>query len=65
MSHRSDDQTLGSTSALASFSGPIEVRLREELVDRATLEIVHRPLEGVGGMSSLSRFPPTRMSHKI
>ncbi|KAI9635580.1 uncharacterized protein MKK02DRAFT_32967 [Dioszegia hungarica] len=41
--------SFGSTSSLASFAGPIEVRLREELPDRATLEVTHRPLEGVGG----------------
>jgi exosome complex component RRP46 len=40
---------LGSTAAVASLNGPIEVRLREELPDRATLEVIHRPLEGVGG----------------
>lgn len=42
----------GPISALASFTGPIEVRLREEQVSSSTLEIVHRPLEGVGGTSS-------------
>ena len=30
----------------------MEVRLREELPDKATFEVVHRPLEGVGGESS-------------
>ncbi|RSH90148.1 exosome non-catalytic core subunit rrp46 [Saitozyma podzolica] len=43
---------LGSTAAVASLNGPIEVRLREELPDRATLEVIHRPLEGVGATSS-------------
>jgi hypothetical protein len=34
---------------LASFHGPQEVRIRDELVDRATLEVVHRPLDGIAG----------------
>ncbi|WWD21948.1 hypothetical protein CI109_106436 [Kwoniella shandongensis] len=42
----------GSTAVLASCSGPIEVRLREELPDRATLEVSHRPLEGIGATPS-------------
>ncbi|KAL1408433.1 hypothetical protein Q8F55_005245 [Vanrija albida] len=42
----------GPVAALASFTGPIEVRIREERVDAATLEVVHRPLEGIAGTSS-------------
>ncbi|KAK6904105.1 hypothetical protein I203_107620 [Kwoniella mangroviensis CBS 8507] len=42
----------GATSALASCSGPLEVRLNQELPTRATLEISHRPLEGVGATAS-------------
>ncbi|WVF70190.1 hypothetical protein IAT40_004978 [Kwoniella sp. CBS 6097] len=42
----------GSTAALASCNGPIEVRLREERPDRATFEVSHRPLEGVGATPS-------------
>ncbi|KAL0243531.1 hypothetical protein I308_105497 [Cryptococcus tetragattii IND107] len=42
----------GSNAVLASCSGPIEVRLREELPDKATLEVNHRPLEGVGATPS-------------
>lgn len=34
---------------LAAFHGPSEVGLRDELVDRATLKVTHRPLEGIGG----------------
>ncbi|WVQ97707.1 hypothetical protein IAU59_004821 [Kwoniella sp. CBS 9459] len=55
----------GSTAALASCNGPIEVRLREERPDRATFEVTHRPLEGVGATPSRalittleSIFPP-------
>ncbi|ORY25367.1 hypothetical protein BCR39DRAFT_544502 [Naematelia encephala] len=42
----------GATAALASFSGPIEVRPREEQPTRATFEITHRPLEGVAATPS-------------
>ncbi|KIR41018.1 hypothetical protein I307_03282 [Cryptococcus deuterogattii 99/473] len=42
----------GSNAVLASCSGPIEVRLREELPDKATFEVSHRPLEGVGATPS-------------
>lgn len=34
---------------MASVTGPTEVRIREELVDRATLEINVRPLRGLAG----------------
>jgi hypothetical protein len=44
-------EEIGNSSALASVSGPLEVRLREEQPDKATFEILHRPLEGVGGGS--------------
>lgn len=37
---------------LASVSGPMEVRLRDELVDRAALEINIRPVRGLPGPSS-------------
>lgn len=39
----------GNVSVLGSVTGPAEVRLRDELVDRATLEINVRPLRGQGG----------------
>lgn len=42
----------GPASALASFTGPIEVRIRDERVDRATLEVIHRPLDGIGATPS-------------
>jgi hypothetical protein len=42
---------IGETGSLASFSGPMEVRLQKDQATRATLEVVHRPLEGIGGMS--------------
>ncbi|WWC87281.1 uncharacterized protein L201_002169 [Kwoniella dendrophila CBS 6074] len=42
----------GSTAALASCSGPLEVRLNKELPTKATLEISHRPLQGVGATPS-------------
>ncbi|KAK9894925.1 hypothetical protein P389DRAFT_86390 [Cystobasidium minutum MCA 4210] len=43
----------GPVSVLASVSGPMEVRLRDELVDRAALEINMRPVRGLPG-------PPTK-----
>lgn len=46
------DLCAGSTSALASFTGPMEVRLQKDQATRATLEVVHRPLEGIGGTSN-------------
>ncbi len=42
-------RSTGSTQVIASFHGPQEVRIRDELVDRATLEVVHRPLDGIAG----------------
>ncbi|GAA6036339.1 hypothetical protein JCM8097_001674 [Rhodosporidiobolus ruineniae] len=50
--HRADGSALfsfGNVSVLASLTGPAEVRIRDELVDRATLEIHVRPLRGQGG----------------
>lgn len=44
--------TSGPSAALASFTGPTEIRLREEQLSQATLELVHRPLEGVAGVQS-------------
>ncbi|GAA5877872.1 hypothetical protein JCM1840_002930 [Sporobolomyces johnsonii] len=41
--------SFGNVAVLASVTGPAEVRIRDELVDRATLEINVRPLRGVGG----------------
>jgi exosome complex component RRP46 len=43
----------GSKQMLASFHGPQEVRIRDELVDRATLEVVHRPLDGIAGEATV------------
>lgn len=44
--------TVGDICALASFTGPIEVRLRDEQVSQSTFEVTHRPMDGVGGVSS-------------
>ncbi|GAA5831990.1 hypothetical protein JCM11251_002775 [Rhodosporidiobolus azoricus] len=46
--------SFGNVSVLASITGPAEVRLRDELVDRATLEINVRPLRGLGGPQTRS-----------
>lgn len=42
----------GPVSVLASVSGPMEVRLRDELVDRAALEVNIRPVKGLPGPST-------------
>jgi exosome complex component RRP46 len=42
----------GNTSVLASVSGPAEVRVLSELPDRATFEVIVRPLAGIGSPSS-------------
>ncbi|ORY88208.1 3' exoribonuclease family, domain 1-domain-containing protein [Leucosporidium creatinivorum] len=51
---RADGSTkfsFGNVSVMASITGPTEVRIREELVDKATLEINVRPLRGLAGPS--------------
>lgn len=46
-----DDRWLvGDVTALASVTGPTEVRIVKELVDRATLEINVKPLRGQAGL---------------
>ena len=47
----------GPNTLVASFSGPIEVRIRDERLDKATLEVSHRPLDGMAGQSSSSIIP--------
>ncbi|GAA5921161.1 hypothetical protein JCM3775_004120 [Rhodotorula graminis] len=42
----------GNVAVLASLTGPAEVRIRDELVDRATLDIHLRPLRGQPGPAS-------------
>ncbi|GAA5868379.1 hypothetical protein JCM8547_002171 [Rhodosporidiobolus lusitaniae] len=49
--------SFGPVTVLASLTGPAEVRLRDELVDRATLEINVRPLRGQGG-------PPIKLAEE-
>ena len=50
---------LGDTKALASVSGPMEVRLAAEQANKATFEVLVRPLSGLpGASSSLISFPP-------
>jgi exosome complex component RRP46 len=44
----------GDTTALASLSGPIEVRLTAELPSKATFEVLIRPLSHVPGTESKS-----------
>ncbi|KAJ8508090.1 hypothetical protein ONZ45_g9611 [Pleurotus djamor] len=46
--------SFGSTSALASVSGPIEVRLNSENPSQATFEVSVRPLSSIAGIDSKS-----------
>ncbi|EIW68664.1 hypothetical protein TREMEDRAFT_31912 [Tremella mesenterica DSM 1558] len=46
--------SFGSTSALASSSGPLEVRILKENPTGSTLEIIHRPLDSIPSTSSRS-----------
>ena len=45
------DAAVGETKALASVSGPIEVRLAQEQASKATFEVNVRPLAGIAGES--------------
>ena len=60
MSISSKSYLVGPVSVLASVAGPIEVKVRDEIVDRATLEINTRPFRGLPGKEekspSLSSF---------
>jgi exosome complex component RRP46 len=40
-------KTIGSTSVICSVSGPIDVQIRDEKLDEATVEVVVRPFKGV------------------
>ena len=40
----------GATRIIASVSGPMEVRPRDELPDKAFIEVIVRPAIGVGGI---------------
>ena len=44
--------TPGTQSSAASVTGPIEVRIRDELTDRATFQVIISPLEGYPGIAS-------------
>lgn len=37
---------IGSTSVMCSVSGPVEVQIRDEKLDEATVEVVVRPAKG-------------------
>lgn len=52
----------GHQSALGAVSGPTEVRIRDELTDRATLEINYSPLNGTAG-ESVRSLPAPFVSH--
>ena len=40
---------LGDSSVLCSINGPAEVKLRDEKLDKATIDVVVRPLVGTSG----------------
>jgi exosome complex component RRP46 len=44
--------SVGETKAIASVSGPIEVRLAAEQASKATFEVIIRPLSNVPGTES-------------
>ncbi|KAJ3515030.1 hypothetical protein NLJ89_g2025 [Agrocybe chaxingu] len=54
--------SFGETTALASFSGPIEVRLASELPSKATFEVHLRPLSGVSAADAKSLSSAIRSS---
>lgn len=44
----------GPLEVIAALNGPTEVRIRDELTDRATLDVVFQPQHGVAGIPSKS-----------
>lgn len=48
--------SFGQTKALASVSGPIQVRLTAELPSKATFEVLVRPFSGVPGESLVADY---------
>lgn len=42
--------SFGPVNVVASVSGPTEVRIRDELTDRATLDVIYQPQHGVAGI---------------
>jgi exosome complex component RRP46 len=46
--------SFGNVKALATVSGPSEVRIRDELTDRSTLDIHYTPLQGIPGIAALA-----------
>lgn len=42
--------SFGALNVVASVSGPTEVRIRDELTDRATLDVIYQPQHGVAGI---------------
>lgn len=52
----------GNVSVLGSVTGPAEVRIAKELVDRATLEINVRPLRGLAGEFKCVTCAPAQLT---
>ena len=60
----------GTQTSLASVTGPIEVRLRDEITDSATLQFIFVPLDGSAGIAAgalgtelLNLFKPVVLLH--
>ena len=49
LTERTPPIVAGPVQVLASVNGPLEVRLRDEIVDRAHLEVNVRPAKGLPG----------------
>ena len=41
----------GNSTVLCSVTGPADVRIRDEKLDKATLDVIVRPAVGVAGMA--------------
>eukprot|EP01083_Nonionella_stella_P208878 757688_1 len=56
--HRADGSCLfknGKSSVLVGIYGPLESDRKEELIDRACIDVVYKPLSGIGGFAETAR----------
>lgn len=42
--------TLEKVGVMCSVNGPMEVKIKDEKLDKATIQVIFKPLEGYGGM---------------